>query len=340
MAETTGSQASDAAGKAAQDAANAAKAASQDVQKAAGDVADAAKDVAKAASETASQAAGDTAEAAKGAADAAQKTAADAASKAASTIKPAGASSIKPAGASSIKPAGASSIKPAGASSIKPAAGAAVAAGAATGAAAGATVGAAAAAPKPAAAPAAKPTAKEEAAPPAPPKGVTRREFLNYVWGASMALFLAQFGGITWFFSMPRFREGEFGGVVRMPASAIPANNAAPVSNNAGKFWLVQTDQGVNALYRICTHLGCIYPWSDSAQIFACPCHGSQFELNGAWIAGPAARSLDVFAFEILDANNNVLATSPDDGSAIPLPAGAEFIAVNTGRKILGKSHF
>jgi cytochrome b6-f complex iron-sulfur subunit len=329
MAETTGSQAADAAGKAASDAANAAKAASQDVQNAAGDAADAAKGVAKAAGETTSQTAGD---------------AADAASKAASTIKPAGTSSIKPAGASSIKPAGASSIKPAGASAIKPAGASSIKPAAAAGATAAATGAATitpAAAPKPAgAAPAAAKPAKEEAAPPAPPKGVTRREFLNYVWGASMALFLVQFGGITWFFSMPRFREGEFGGVVRMPSSAIPATNAAPVSNNAGKFWLVQTDQGVNALYRICTHLGCIYPWSDAAQIFACPCHGSQFELNGDWIAGPAARSLDKFAFEILDANNNVLATSTSDGSAVPLPAGAEIIAVNTGEKILGKSHF
>jgi cytochrome b6-f complex iron-sulfur subunit len=347
MAETTGSQAADAAGKAASDAANAAKAASQDVQKAAGEVVDAAKDVAKAAGDTANQAAGEAADAAKDAADAAQKTANDAANKAASTVKPVGgASSIKPAGGvSSIKPAGgASSIKPAGgASSIKPAGGASSIKPAAAGAAAAGAAGAASGAVKPAgvapAAGAAKPPAKEEAAPTAPPKGVTRREFLNYVWGASMALFLVQFGGITWFFSMPRFREGEFGGKISVRIADFPQTNQPPVANNPGKFWLVNVDQGIGALYKICTHLGCIYPWSDAAGIFACPCHGSQFELNGDWIAGPAPRDLDRFAFEVLDGQGNVIADSPT-GDFVPIPSGAETVRVNTGAKILGQSHF
>jgi cytochrome b6-f complex iron-sulfur subunit len=154
-----------------------------------------------------------------------------------------------------------------------------------------------------------------------------------------MALFLVQFGGITWFFSMPRFRAGEFGGVIPVRAEDFPATNAPPVSNNAGKFWLVQTDAGINTLYKICTHLGCIYPWSDAASIFACPCHGSQFQLNGDWIAGPAARSLDKFAFEVLDASGAVIA-SATDGNPIPMPAGAATVRVNTGAKILGKSHF
>ena len=149
MAETTGPQAADEAGKVASDAANAAKAASQNVQ------------------------------------------------KAAPAAKPAGAPA---AGAARPAPA----ARPAGA------------------------------------APAAKPAAKEEAAPPASPKGVTRREFLNYVWGASMALFLAQFGGITFFFAMPRFREGEFGGIIRVRAADFPQANQPPVPNNPGKFWLVK----------------------------------------------------------------------------------------------------
>lgn len=339
MAETTGSQAADAAGKAASDAADAAKAASQDVQKAAGDVADAAKDAAKSAGDTASQAAGEAASTIKPAGTSSIKPAG------ASAIKPAGASAIKPAGASSIKPAGSSSIKPAGESSIKPAAGVA-AAGAAAAASAAAPASAikpaavpTGGAPKPAgAAPAAKP-AKEEAALPASPKGVSRREFLNYVWAASMALFLVQFGGITYLFAMPRFREGEFGGVISVRVADYPQTNQPPVANNPGKFWLVNVDQGIGALYKICTHLGCIYPWSDAAGIFACPCHGSQFELNGDWIAGPAPRNLDRFAFKILDAGGNVLADSPN-GEFTPIPSGAQTVQVNTGAKILGQSHF
>jgi len=207
---------------------------------------------------------------------------------------------------------------------------------------------AAVSAAKPAAAAAAKPTPaaapkaakeKEAEAVPEPPKGITRREFLNYVWGASMALFLAQFGGITFFFAMPRFRAGEFGGQIAVAASEVPQPNSAPVANNIGKFWLVHTDAGINAIYRVCTHLGCLYFWSEAASIFACPCHGSQFKLDGTYIAGPAPRDLDRFTFQILDADGNVLAASTD-GQPVPLPAGADRIVVNTGQKILGKSNF
>jgi len=196
---------------------------------------------------------------------------------------------------------------------------------------------AATAKPAPAAGP--KAAAKEAEVVAQPTRGVTRREFLNYVWGASMALFLVQFGGITFFFAMPRFRAGEFGGQITVAASEVPQPNSPPVANNIGKFWLVNTDAGINAIYRVCTHLGCLYSWSDAASIFACPCHGSQFKLDGTYIAGPAPRDLDRFTFQVLDANGNVLAASTD-GQPVPLPSGADRVVVNTGQKILGKSIF
>jgi menaquinol-cytochrome c reductase iron-sulfur subunit len=43
----------------------------------------------------------------------------------------------------------------------------------------------------------------------------------------------------------------------------------------------------------ICPHLGCRYNYDADANKFACPCHGSQFNSQGAHIAGPAARGLD-----------------------------------------------
>jgi menaquinol-cytochrome c reductase iron-sulfur subunit len=43
----------------------------------------------------------------------------------------------------------------------------------------------------------------------------------------------------------------------------------------------------------ICPHLGCRYNYDANANKFACPCHGSQFDRDGAHIAGPAARGLD-----------------------------------------------
>merc|ERR1719253_2378295 len=48
-------------------------------------------------------------------------------------------------------------------------------------------------------------------------------------------------------------------------------------------------DFGVNA---VCTHLGCVVPWNKSANKFACPCHGSQYDKNGKVVRGPAPLSL------------------------------------------------
>ncbi|MEO9171019.1 MAG: ubiquinol-cytochrome c reductase iron-sulfur subunit, partial [Candidatus Baltobacteraceae bacterium] len=43
----------------------------------------------------------------------------------------------------------------------------------------------------------------------------------------------------------------------------------------------------------ICPHLGCRFNWDETGNKFACPCHGSQFTLDGEHIAGPAPRGLD-----------------------------------------------
>jgi menaquinol-cytochrome c reductase iron-sulfur subunit len=43
----------------------------------------------------------------------------------------------------------------------------------------------------------------------------------------------------------------------------------------------------------ICPHLGCYYGWNDAQNRFMCPCHGSQYTLDGTHIAGPAPRGLD-----------------------------------------------
>jgi cytochrome b6-f complex iron-sulfur subunit len=38
----------------------------------------------------------------------------------------------------------------------------------------------------------------------------------------------------------------------------------------------------------VCTHLGCVVPWSAAANKFQCPCHGSQYSPEGAVVRGPA----------------------------------------------------
>lgn len=164
-------------------------------------------------------------------------------------------------------------------------------------------------------------------------KPINRREFLYYIWGASMAVFLAQTAGAIIWFALPRFREGEFGGIFTVDPATVPAVGSAPVPNPTGKYWLVNTANGLLALNMVCTHLGCLFKWVDANGRFECPCHGSKFEEDGRYIEGPAPRSLDRFAVRVITAAGVV----ESDASGGPVKIdGAERIEINTGKKIKG----
>ena len=130
--------------------------------------------------------------------------------------------------------------------------------------------------------------------------GVTRREFLYYVWLSSMALFMAGSGGATLAYAFPRFKEGEFGGkFVVGKVEDFEDGSVTPVRE--GKFFLVRQGDEFKALYQVCTHLGCLVRQTEEG--FACPCHGSKFAQDGTLIASPAPRDMDTFAVEIVDGN-------------------------------------
>jgi cytochrome b6-f complex iron-sulfur subunit len=170
-------------------------------------------------------------------------------------------------------------------------------------------------------------------------RGVTRREFLNYVWGAAMALFMAETGGAIFLYALPRFKAGEFGGTFSMPASSLPKPGDAPLANQDGRFWLSNTDQGVYAIYKVCTHLGCIYAWQTLTKRFECPCHGSKFQLNGTYIEGPAPRSLDSFVIRVQDASGKVIAQTDAKGGPVPVTDSNATLLIDTGKRIEGKKH-
>ena len=67
-----------------------------------------------------------------------------------------------------------------------------------------------------------------------------------------------------------------------------------------GKFYLARLeDGGFMALSRTCTHLGCSVPWVEKEMKFACPCHGSVFDITGDVIDAPAPRALDIYPITI-----------------------------------------
>ncbi len=180
------------------------------------------------------------------------------------------------------------------------------------------------------------PAAKAASAAESTVKPINRREFLYYIWGASMAVLLAESTGAIIWFALPRFREGEYGGVFKLDPSVIPAAGSAPVRYPSGKFWISNTQDGVLALSMVCTHLGCIFAWVPTNNRFECPCHGSKFQLNGKYIEGPAPRNLDRFVLTVDTASGAVSTNAAGD----PVKAdGATLLEINTGKKIKGETH-
>ncbi len=206
-------------------------------------------------------------------------------------------------------------------------------------------------------------TAAGTPAPTTPP--MTRREFLYYIWGASMALFMAEFGGALVWFALPRFKAGEFGGVFVLDISKLPAVDTDPADYPAGRFWLVNIGPkrvsdprqpkdfpltpGVRAIYKVCVHLGCLYKWVPVNDRFECPCHGSKYLATGTRVDGPARRNLDVFIMSFLDADHKEIPGSktvagdpnsdPKAAAPVPVPANAAFIQIDTGKRIQGASN-
>ena len=62
--------------------------------------------------------------------------------------------------------------------------------------------------------------------------------------------------------------------------------------NSLRLVWIVKRDQNATVFSATCPHLGCTV--DASANGFACPCHGSSWNLNGEKLSGPTPRALDV----------------------------------------------
>ena len=64
------------------------------------------------------------------------------------------------------------------------------------------------------------------------------------------------------------------------------------------RLFLFNTPQGFYAISSVCTHLGCNVRYV-TGDGFACPCHGSLFDANGAVVNGPAPRPLPWFGLSL-----------------------------------------
>jgi cytochrome b6-f complex iron-sulfur subunit len=63
---------------------------------------------------------------------------------------------------------------------------------------------------------------------------------------------------------------------------------------------VINTAEGVKAYSAICTHLGCIVTWDETAKVIVCPCHDGRFNpATGAVVSGPPPAPLATLTIAI-----------------------------------------
>jgi cytochrome b6-f complex iron-sulfur subunit len=174
-------------------------------------------------------------------------------------------------------------------------------------------------------------------------RGLSRRRVLRLAVGAGLALVGAEatYGALTMLY--PNL-AGQFGSVITLKPKSnyVPAPQGKFTQDQKGVFYeqaaksyiihldptggtvfLLHGQQLVNqmaaenwvkdsdgtywlALYQVCVHLGCKYPFRDDCQSFKCPCHGSHYNVDGEYLDGPAPRSTDRFEMSFVGGNVTV----------------------------------
>jgi len=120
------------------------------------------------------------------------------------------------------------------------------------------------------------------------PAPMARRDFLGLAaaWSAGVAVLFALVGALR----LPRAAvvpvpSRKFR--VTLPETLAPGQPFLPPGRSVAVF---RDAEGVFAISRVCTHLGCLV--KSEADGFHCPCHGSRFAPNGAVVKGPAPKAL------------------------------------------------
>ncbi len=153
-------------------------------------------------------------------------------------------------------------------------------------------------------------------------KGFTRRQFMGRIWWGLAGLLALEAGGGFALSLWPQFKSGGFGGKVKIGSleelKDIPVGTVTYVRE--ARVYLSRVESGFLALYRKCTHLGCVVPWRDDDPSeddlaamgrFNCPCHSSIFDRFGLVQGGPAPRPLDIFPISIEDGELTVDTSTP-----------------------------
>jgi len=119
---------------------------------------------------------------------------------------------------------------------------------------------------------------------------IKRREFLSL--GSSLGLLGiagAATGGALYRYLMPVVTYGtpkKF----KIPRSDLPDVGDELVFTDQKVVLRRRSENEIAAISLVCTHLGCTVNVVETG--FQCPCHGSQYDIKGTVVGGPAPKSL------------------------------------------------
>ncbi|HEX7568111.1 MAG TPA: Rieske (2Fe-2S) protein [Anaerolineaceae bacterium] len=117
---------------------------------------------------------------------------------------------------------------------------------------------------------------------------ISRRDFLKLATAAVLTL-----SGLLGLDGLFRFLDTQTDPLPPTDFDLGPAGNYPPGSRTLlpdVPALLLHTQAGFSAISLVCTHLGCTV--ESKPEGFACPCHGSRFDLQGNVTRGPAGKSL------------------------------------------------
>lgn len=91
---------------------------------------------------------------------------------------------------------------------------------------------------------------------------------------------------------------------VKQKSKTLPFNPSKEISFSDN--YIIVTKNKTTTVYSAhCTHLGCKIDKLEGDR-FVCPCHGSQYDLNGKVLKGPAYKNLKVVPSMISEDGNKI----------------------------------
>jgi Rieske Fe-S protein len=131
------------------------------------------------------------------------------------------------------------------------------------------------------------------------------------ILGAWSALIAAPIAKVVIDFVTPRKGADTSRELIRVASVGdLEPNTAKVFKVNKEPVIVVHTESGqYKAFGARCTHLGCVvqYNTEEGAPHFSCNCHGSEFDINGKNISGPAPRPLT--PFKVLLKESSIIVT-------------------------------